>query len=70
MMVMTEGMAHAGLFGWLCMRIAKVVNYKPVPLMIAFMVMSAVWGTYCKSSIPATIIVITVSMPLLFLRYA
>ena len=28
------------------------------------------WGTYCKSSIPATIIVITVSMLLLFLRYA
>lgn len=70
MMVMVEGMAHAGFFGWLCMRLAKAVNYKLVPLMIAFMVMSAVWGTYCKSSIPATIIVITVSMLLLFLRYA
>ena len=27
------------------------------------------WGKYCKTSIPATIIVIAVSMLMLFLRY-
>ena len=32
MMVMVEGMAKAGFFQWLCMRLAKLVHYKPVPL--------------------------------------
>lgn len=41
MMVMVEGMAKAGFFRWLCMRLAKMVNYKPIPLFIAFMIMSA-----------------------------
>ena len=36
-------------FGWLCMRIAKAVNYKPVPLMIAFMVMSSVLAMFIDS---------------------
>ena len=41
MMVMVEGMAHVGFFRWLCMRLAKLVNYKVVPLFITFMVLSA-----------------------------
>jgi Na+/H+ antiporter NhaD/arsenite permease-like protein len=41
MMVMVEGMAKAGFFRWLCMLLAKLVNYKTIPLFIAFMVMSA-----------------------------
>lgn len=40
MMIMVEGMAEAGFFRWLCMRIAKLVNYKPIPLLVSFMVMS------------------------------
>ncbi|MBO6214131.1 MAG: citrate transporter [Lachnospiraceae bacterium] len=40
MMIMVEGMALSGFFRWLCMRIAKLVNYKPVPLLISFMIMS------------------------------
>ena len=40
MMIMVEGMAEAGFFRWLCMRIAKLVNYKPTPLLVSFMVMS------------------------------
>ena len=40
MMVMVEGMALSGFFRWLCMKIAKLVNYKPVPLLISFMIMS------------------------------
>ena len=38
MMVMVEGMAKAGFFRWLCMRLAKMVNYKPLPLFITFIV--------------------------------
>lgn len=41
MMIMVEGMARTGFFRWLCMVFAKAVNYKPIPLFIAFMVMSA-----------------------------
>ena len=41
MMIMVEGMAKAGFFRWLCMLLAKLVNYKPIPLFVAFMIMSA-----------------------------
>ena len=41
MMIMVEGMAKAGFFRWLCMLLAKAVNYKPIPLFVAFMIMSA-----------------------------
>ncbi|MEI3339775.1 MAG: SLC13 family permease [Eubacterium sp.] len=49
MMVMVEGMAKAGFFRWLCMRLAKMVNYKPIPLFLAFMVMSAVLAMFIDS---------------------
>ncbi len=41
MMVMVEGMARAGFFRWLCLLLAKLVNYKAIRLFIAFMLMSA-----------------------------
>lgn len=40
MMIMVEGMGKAGFFKWLCMKIAKLVNYKPIPLLVSFMIMS------------------------------
>lgn len=49
MMVMVEGMAKAGFFRWLCMRLAKMVNYKPLPLFITFMVMSAFLAMFIDS---------------------
>lgn len=49
MMIMVEGMAKAGFFRWLCMQLAKMVNYKPVPLFITFMVMSAVLAMFIDS---------------------
>lgn len=49
MMVMVEGMAKAGFFRWLCMRLAKLVNYKPIPLFIAFMIMSSVLAMFIDS---------------------
>ena len=41
MMVMVEGMAESGFFRWLCMKLAKLVHYKPIPLFLTFMLMSA-----------------------------
>jgi len=49
MMVMVEGMAKAGFFRWLCMLLAKAVHYKPVPLFLTFMVMSAVLAMFIDS---------------------
>lgn len=41
MMVMVEAMAKAGFFRWLCLSIAKALDYKVIPIFIAFMVMSS-----------------------------
>lgn len=49
MMVMVEGMAKAGFFRWLCMTLAKAVNYKPIPLFVAFMIMSSVLAMFIDS---------------------
>lgn len=49
MMIMVEGMAKAGFFQWLCMKLAKLVHYKPVPLFVAFMVMSSVLAMFIDS---------------------
>ncbi len=49
MTVMVEGMGHAGFFDWLCLKIAKLVNYKTVALLICFMIMSAVLAMFIDS---------------------
>ncbi|HKM20682.1 MAG TPA: SLC13 family permease [Lachnospiraceae bacterium] len=49
MMIMVEGMERAGFFRWLCMRLAKLVHYKPIPLFIAFMFMSFVLAMFIDS---------------------
>lgn len=49
MMIMVEGMAHVGFFDWLCMRIAKLVHFKTVPIFITFMIMSAILAMFIDS---------------------
>lgn len=49
MMVMVEGMARAGFFRWLCMRIAKLVRYQVNPLFITFMLLSTVLAMFIDS---------------------
>lgn len=49
MMVMVEGMGQAGFFRWLCLKIAKAVKYKTVPILITFMLMSAVLSMFIDS---------------------
>lgn len=49
MMVMVEGMAKAGFFRWLCMRIAKLVQYKVIPVFITFMLLSTVLAMFIDS---------------------
>lgn len=49
MMVMVEGMAKAGFFRWLCLTIAKEVKYKVMPILVTFMIMSAVLSMFIDS---------------------
>lgn len=49
MMVMVEGMARVGFFRWMCMAIAKLVRYRPVPILVAFMIVSAVLAMFIDS---------------------
>ena len=46
---MVEGMAKAGFFRWLCMRLAKMVKYKVVPLFVTFMVLSGILAMFIDS---------------------
>ena len=46
---MVEGMAKAGFFRWLCMRIAYIVKCKTIPIFITFMIMSAVLSMFIDS---------------------
>lgn len=49
MMIMVEGMGKAGFFRWLCLKLAKLVNYKPVPIFVVFMMMSAFLAMFIDS---------------------
>lgn len=49
MMVMVEGMAEAGFFQWLCLRLAKLVHYKASAIFVVFMLMSAVLSMFIDS---------------------
>lgn len=49
MMVMVEGMAKVGFFRWLCLTIAKAVKYKVMPILVTFMIMSAVLSMFIDS---------------------
>lgn len=49
MMIMVEGMARAGFFRWLCMRLAKMVHYRVLSIFVTFMIMSFVLAMFIDS---------------------
>ncbi len=49
MMVMVEGLGEVGFFRWLCLYVAKMVNYKVVPILIAFMLLSGFLAMFIDS---------------------
>jgi len=49
MMTMVEGLAGAGFFRWLCLYVAKMVNYRVVPILIAFMLLSGFLAMFIDS---------------------
>lgn len=49
MMVMVEGMGETGFFRWLCLQLARMVNYKTISIFIVFMLMSAFLSMFIDS---------------------
>ncbi len=49
MMTMVEGMAESGFFRWLCLYVARLVNYKAVPILITFMLLSGFLAMFIDS---------------------
>lgn len=49
MMTMVEGLGAVGFFRWLCLYVAKMVNYKVVPILIAFMLLSGFLSMFIDS---------------------
>ena len=49
MMTMVEGLGAVGFFRWLCLYVARMVNYKVVPILIAFMLLSGFLAMFIDS---------------------
>ena len=49
MMVLVEGMAHVGVFRWLCMKIAKMVKYKVTAIFMTFLILSFILAMFIDS---------------------
>ncbi len=49
MMVMVEGMGMSGFFRWMCLKLAKLVKCKIIPLFICFALLSAVLSMFIDS---------------------
>jgi Na+/H+ antiporter NhaD/arsenite permease-like protein len=49
MMTMVEGLGAVGFFRWLCLWVAKLVNYRVIPILITFMLLSAFLSMFIDS---------------------
>ncbi|MFC2003770.1 SLC13 family permease [Chloroflexota bacterium] len=49
MMTMVEGLGDVGFFRWLCLYVAKKVNYQVVPILIVFMLLSGFLAQFIDS---------------------
>jgi Na+/H+ antiporter NhaD/arsenite permease-like protein len=49
MMVMVEGLGDVGFFRWICLFTARLVKYKVVPILVAFMLLSGFLAMFIDS---------------------
>ena len=49
MMIMVEGMADSGFFRWLCISIARAVDFRPAAIFLIFMLLAAVLSLFIDS---------------------
>ena len=48
MMVLVEGMGEAGFFDWVSLRLARALGFRPMAILLSFMILAAVEGDYEK----------------------
>ncbi len=49
MMTMVEGLSKVGFFRWICLHMARLVNYQVLPILVVFMVLSAFLAMFIDS---------------------
>jgi len=49
MMIMVEGLGHVGFFRWLCLYVARMVKYKAVSILVAFILLSGFLAMFIDS---------------------
>ncbi|OGO03613.1 MAG: citrate transporter [Chloroflexi bacterium RBG_13_53_26] len=49
MMIMVEGLGAAGFFRWLCLFVARLVNYRVVPILVTFMLLAGFLSMFIDS---------------------
>jgi Na+/H+ antiporter NhaD/arsenite permease-like protein len=49
MMTMVEGLREVGFFRWICLYVARLVNYRVIPILIAFMLLSGFLAMFIDS---------------------
>ncbi len=49
MMTMVEGLGEVGFFRWICLYLAKLVNYKVIPILFVFMLLSGFLSMFIDS---------------------
>lgn len=49
MMVLVEGLSEAGFFRWLCLVVARLVNYRVVPIFVTFVLLSGIMAMFIDS---------------------
>lgn len=69
MMVMAEGMSEAGFFDWICLRLAKALGFRPMALMLCFMVLAALLAMFVDSITVVLFLVVATVRLAQFLRF-
>lgn len=49
MMVLVEGLSKVGFFRWLCFHVARIANYRVLPILVAFMILSGFLAMFIDS---------------------
>ena len=69
MMIMVEAMSDAGFFDWVCLRLAKALGFRPMPLMLSFMVLAALLSMFVDSITVVLFLVVATARLAHFLRF-
>ncbi len=63
MMIMVEGLGRSGVFRWICLFVAKAVDYKPKAILVMFMIMAAVLAMFIDSiTVILFMVVVTIEL--------